>query len=360
VRRLVALFVLALIAATLYGLSGTSSGLIVNHQSLSSRDFLSELNAIENNQTLQCYIYVLDPTTYTKGAGGDSIEAKGAATWANLRVEGLAINQFVTEQLKYHPDAAQLTAAKSSLESEMTEEATENSVTCPGTPATALAEMPSEMRTSEIEAQATSLYLVGRVKDTIPLTTASAKSYYTAHQADYDTLCVSVAVVPLANVSAFEASQAAGLSVAALAKKYSEDPTASKGGAYGCYRPSSTYYDGVRADVAGLALNTVTTKPSEISDNGSEAALFVAVTKRTVTPFTTAESAVLSDLRNLNATSASALKNDLLYRAAVHVDPAFGQWGLSSSEPSVLVPSKPAKGEVTSTKTLTAASATYK
>jgi hypothetical protein len=360
VRRLVALFVLALIGATLYGLSGSSSGLIVNHQLLSSRNFLSELNAIENNQTLQCYIYALDPTSYTKGAGGDSIEAKGAATWANLRVEGLAIDQFVTQQLKYHPSTTELTAAKASLESEMSEEATQNSVTCPGTPATALAEMPTEMRTSEIYAQATSLYLVGRVKDTIPLTTASAKSYYTAHQADYDTLCVSVAVVPLANVSAFEASQAAGMSVADLAKKYSEDSSASKGGAYGCYAPSSTYYEGVRSDVTGLALDTFTTKPSEVSDNGSEAALFVAVTKRTVTPFSTAETAVLTDLRNLNATSASALKNDLLYRAAVHVDPAFGLWGLSSSEPSVLVPSKPAKGDVISTKTLTTASVTYK
>jgi hypothetical protein len=360
VRRLVALFVLALVGATLYGLSGLSSGITVNHESVKSSDFLAELSAISHHDTLQCFIYVLDPTSYAKGAGGASVKAEGAATWANLRVEGLAINQYVTQQLKYHPDAAQLAAAKTSLESEMTEEATEHSVTCPGTAEEALAEMPAEMRTAEIEAQATSLYLVGRVKDSIPLTTSSAESYYAAHVSDYDNLCVSVAVVPLANVTAFETAETSGLSVAQLAKKYSEDPSASKGGAYGCYGPSSTYYDGVRSDVASLALNTFSTQPSEISFEGSEAALFVALTKRTVTPFSKAETAVLSDLRNLNASSASALKDDLLYRAAVHVDPAFGQWGVNSSGPSVLVPSKPAKGDVNQTKPLTAVSATYK
>ncbi|MFY9783412.1 MAG: hypothetical protein WAK12_07755 [Acidimicrobiales bacterium] len=359
-RRLVALFVLALVGAVLYGLSGSSSGIMVNHESVKSSDFLAELSAISHHDTLQCYIDVLDPTSYANGAGGASIEAKGAATWANLRVEGLAIDQYVTEQLKYHPDAAQLAAAKTSLESEMTEEATEHSATCPGTSAEALAQMPAEMRTAEIQAQATSLYLVSRVKSAIPLTASSMKSYYEAHVASYDTLCVSVAVVPLANVSAFEESASSGLSVAALAKKYSEDPSAAKGGAYGCFAPSSEYYDDVRSDVVSLALDTFSTSPSEINFDGSEAALFVAVTKRTVTPFAKAESAVLNDLRSLNASSVSAVKNDLLYRAAVHVDPAFGQWGVSSSGPSVLVPLKPAKSDVNETKPLTAASATYK
>jgi hypothetical protein len=359
VRRLVALFVLALIGATLYGLSGASSGLIVNNQSLDSHQFLSELDAISHNDTLQCYLYVLDPTSYAKGAGA-SIKAEGAAAWANLRVEGLAINEYVTQDLKFHPTVAQLAAAKASLESEMSEEASERSVTCPGTSAEAVAEMPAEMRTAEIEAQATSLYLVSKVKSSIPLTPSSIKRYYEAHVTDYDTLCVSVAVVPLANASAFEEAEASGLSVSALAKKYSEDASASKGGAYGCYSPSSSYYVDVRSDVASLKLNTFSTEPSEISFDGSEAALFVAVTSRTVTPYSKAESTVLADLRTLNASTAGAIKNDLLARAAVHVDPAFGQWGVNSSGPSVLVPATPLKANVNSTKTLTAASATYK
>jgi hypothetical protein len=360
VRRLVALFVLALVGATLYGLSGMSSGLVVNHESLSSRTFLSEINAIVHNDTLQCYVYALDPTSYAKGAGGDSMKAEGAAAWANLRVEGFAINQYVTQTLKYHPDAAQLAAAKVSLESEMTQEASERSVTCPGTSATALAEMPAEMRTAEIEAQATSLYLVGRVKNSIPLTTKSMESYYSAHVADYDTLCISVAVVPLANATAFEQAETSGLSVATLAKKYSEDSNASKGGALGCYAPSSKYYSGVRSDVESLALNTFSTTPSEIQLSTGDADLFVAVTSRTTTPFAKAEPAVLADLQSLNASTAGELKDNLLYRAAIHVDPAFGIWGISSAGPDVFAPTVPSKGDVNSTKALTTASVTYK
>jgi hypothetical protein len=359
VRRLVALFVLALIGATLYGVLGGSSGLIVNNESVSSHDFLSELNAISHNDTLQCYLYALDPTSYGKGAGA-SIKAAGATTWANLRVEGLVIDQYVTHDLKYHPDAAELASAKASFVSELTEEAKERSITCPGTSSAALAAMPAEMRSSEIEAQAASLYLVSRVKDTIPLTTASAEAYYRENIKNYETLCVAVAVVPLANVSAFEQSASAGMSVADLAAKYSEDTSTPKDGAYGCYAPSSSYYVSVRADTEGVQLNTFSTKPSEIDFEGSEAALFVAVTKRTITPFSQAESAVLSDLRTLNASSASTVKNDLLARAAVHVDPAFGQWGVSSSGPGVLDSGTPAKGTVKSTKRLTSASTTYK
>lgn len=359
-RRLVALFVLALVGATLYGLSGMSSGLVVNHTSLSSHDFLSEINAIEHNDTLQCYVYVLDPTSYAKGAGGDSMKAAGAAAWANLRVEGFAIDQYVTQQLKYHPDAAQLVVAKASLESEMTQQASARTVTCPGTSATALAEMPTEMRNAEIEAQATSLYLVGRVKNSIPLTTASMQNYYAAHVTDYDTLCVSVAVVPLANATAFEQAETSGLSVAALAKKYSEDPSASKGGALGCYAPSSKYYASVRSDVASLALNTFSTTPSEIQLSSGDADLFVAVTSRTTTPFAKAEPAVLADLQSLNADTAGELKDTLLARAAVHVDPAFGLWGVSSAGPGVFAPTTPPKSDVTSTKALTSASVTYK
>lgn len=337
-----------------------SSGLVVNHTSLSSHDFLSEINAIEHNDTLQCYVYVLDPTSYAKGAGGDSMKAAGAAAWANLRVEGFAIDQYVTQQLKYHPDAAQLVVAKASLESEMTQQASARTVTCPGTSATALAEMPTEMRNAEIEAQATSLYLVGRVKNSIPLTTASMQNYYAAHVTDYDTLCVSVAVVPLANATAFEQAETSGLSVAALAKKYSEDPSASKGGALGCYAPSSKYYASVRSDVASLALNTFSTTPSEIQLSSGDADLFVAVTSRTTTPFAKAEPAVLADLQSLNADTAGELKDTLLARAAVHVDPAFGLWGVSSAGPGVFAPTTPPKSDVTSTKALTSASVTYK
>jgi hypothetical protein len=355
------LFVIALLGAALYGLSSSSSGVSVNHESVSGPTLRTELAAISHNDSLQCFITALDPTNYGPGAGGYSIKASGAAGWANLRVEGLAINQYVESTYHYYPNAAALASAKASLESEMTEEAKANSLTCPGTPADALAEMPAEMRTAEIQSQATSQYLVDKVKDAIPLTATAIRQYYNEHVADYDTLCVSIALVSPSNVAAFDTSQAAGMSVAALAKKYSEDPSSAKGGAYGCYGPTSTSYTGVRADVGTEGLDGFSTTPHYIDYNGSEYALYVAVTKRTVTPYQQAADAVLSDLQSLNAQLASNEKNHLLEVAAVYVDPAFGQWGVGTTGPEVFATTAPAKGTVSGASRLSAAkTTTYK
>ncbi|MGH3733787.1 MAG: hypothetical protein ACRDVC_10545 [Acidimicrobiales bacterium] len=358
-RRLVALFVIALVGAAAYGISGSSSGVSVDHQGVSSYTLSAELSAISHNNTLACYISALDPTSYVSGTGADSLKASAAAVWANLRVEGLAINQYVTATLKYHPNVTQLAAAKLSLESELTEQAANGSTKCPGTSAEALAEMPVEMRTSEIQDQATSLYLVKKVRATIPLTVVSMKNYYRAHVSDYDTLCVSIALVLPDSVAAFDKGEAAGDSVATLAKDYSQDPSSAKGGAYGCFSPSSQSYTGVRADVADGALNTFPTTPQYIDYNGSEYGLFVAATKRIVTPYATAAETVLSDLQNLNAQAADKVKNTLLYESAVYVDPSFGRWGLNTTGLEVFAPSVPATGNVTGAPKLTSGAAHY-
>ncbi len=360
-RRLVALFVIALIGAGIYGLSGSSSGITVNNTSISGVTFRSELSAISHDNTLQCFITALEPTNYAPGAGGYSIMAAGAAAWANLRVEGLAIDQYVTRVLKYRPTTSELAQAKSSLEGEMTQQASANSLTCPGTSSAALAAMPKEMRTAEIEAQATSLYLVSKLKKAVPLTTASMRSYYAAHTSNYDTLCVSIALVLPADISAFAKSQSAGQSMVSLVMEYSKDPSAATGGTYGCYPPSSASYASVRADVTSLALDTFPATPQVISYNGATYGLYVAVTKRTVTPYSKAAALVLSDLRTVNASSANKVKNSLLFAAAVHVDPAFGRWGLNTTGPQVFAPATPLKGDVIGpTKLSASGSSTYK
>ena len=195
-RRLVALFVVALVGAALYGLSGASSGVSVNHDTVSGSTLDSELAAISHNNSLQCYLTALDPNNFAPGAGGYSIKAAGAAAWANLRVEGLAIDQYVTTTYHYHPSAAALASAKVSLvnelqSAEVATQSTSNPLKCPGTSADAVAEMPSEMRTAEIQSQATSQYLVNKIKTAIPLTASAMKKYYNQHVSDYDTLvCV--------------------------------------------------------------------------------------------------------------------------------------------------------------------------
>jgi hypothetical protein len=331
-----------------------------NHQGVSSYTLNAELSAMSHDANLACYISSLDPTSYAPGAGSDSVKSSAAAIWANLRVEGLAINQYVTTTLKYHPDTAELAAAKTSLEDEMTQEAANGTTKCTSSAAEAVAAMPAEMRTSEIEDQASSLYLVKKLNETVPLTEASMKSYYKSHVTDYDTLCVSIALVTPAEVPTFETAQAAGASVATLAKKYSQDPTsAKKGGAYGCYSPSSQFYTSVRADVAGASFDAFPATPQYTDQSGVEYALFVAVTKRSRTSYTVAASTVLSDLQNANAEAADKVKNSLLYAAAVHVDPSFGQWGLNTTGPEVFAPTAPSKTNVSGAGTLISGASTY-
>ena len=358
-RRLVALLVVALLGATLFGLSGTATGLRVNDWQLSPNDFRAELHAITTNLTLQCYITALAPVSYAKGAGANTMVATGSASWANLRIEGEAIDQFVKKNYHFSPSAAQLASAQSSLEAELTQSASSRSYNCPGTSAEALAAMPAEMRTSQIEAQAASLYLLTKLDGTIPLNEASLKAYYEAHASDYDTLCISIALVSPTQLSAFEAAQKAGATVEELAKQFSSDASGKTGGAYGCYSPSSSSYSSIRSDVAGRPLNTFPTTPQFISYNGGTYALYVAVTKRTPTPYDKASTAVLADVESLNATTANTAKERILYRAAIAVDPAFGRWGLNTTGPTVFTlatPPKAAAGDSNVVKTLTSAS----
>jgi len=293
--------------------------------------------------------------------------AGGAAAWANLRVEGIAINEYAAKNLKFHPDAATLAKAQTSLEGELSAAATSasqsgQSATCTGTSAQALAEMPNEMRNFEIDSQAASLDLVAKLNTTIPLTLTSMKQYFSAHLSNYDTICVSVALVAPTQVTAFNAAQAQGMSVAELAKKFSSDPTASKGGAYGCYAPGTSSFSAVRSDTISTALNTFPKTPQYINDNGSEAALFVAPTKRTPTTFATAESTVLSDVESANASNANTEKAQILYYSAIAIDPSFGRWGISSSGPTVFAPATPSSTVVgpTTVSALSGRAASYK
>lgn len=357
-RRLVILLVLALIGATAFGLTGVSSGVSVNGTSISNAALRSELSVVAATPIVQCYLEGLGAVNYAKGGGGSSIVETGAAAWTNLRIEGVAIDEYVTSHFKFHATAADLATAKSSLEGELTQAATTESLTCPGTSTQALAAMSSSMRNALIEGQAASLYLVSKLNSTIPLTVASMKAYYASHTSSYDTLCISLALVPTTQVTAFAKAQAAGASVATLAKSYSVDASGAKGGAYGCYSPTSTEYSSVRNDVGTTKLNTFPTTPSYITSNGTEYALYVAATSRTTTPYAKAAAAVLSDIESANASAANVVKENILYEAAIAVDPAFGRWGLNTSGPGVFVSAVPSTSDVNAATVLTTANAT--
>ena len=345
---------MAFVGAASYGV-WSSSSVKVDASTVSASTFNGELAAITSSTPLQCFLTALAPASYSPGAGAASVAASGAAAWANLRIEGIALENYVARHFHYVATSHDLAQAKDSLLGEMTQAAANDRLSCPGSSGDALAAMTPEMRAAEIKAQAYSVFLLTKMNSTIPLTAANVKAYYKAHVADYDTLCVSVAVVPTTSVAAFAHDQAAGMSVADLARKYSLDASKVKGGAYGCYPPTSSSYATVRADVASTPLNTFPTSPRAIQSNGVTYALYVAATKRSTTPLAEAQSAVVADIQSLNASSANTLKETILFRAAIKVDPALGRWGLTSSGPMVVAPATPPAADVNSTSLLVTA-----
>lgn len=360
-RRLIALLVVALLGAATYGLAGNSSAVAVSGTGVTNSSFANELRVISTTPLLQCYLQALGGQALAPGAGASTVTSASAAEWANMRVQGLAITQYVKRYFHYTPDATALTQATSSLEGEMTSAATSAGLSCPGTSVQALAAMPVEMRNAEIRDQATSTYYVSRLNGTIPVTLASIKTYYDSHVAQYDTLCVSIALVAPASLSAFTAAQAKGETVAQLAKQFSSDPSGAKGGAYGCYPPSNSSFASVRSDITGTKLNTFPKKYQVINYNGGQYALYVAPTSVTATPFAQAASAVLSDVQTLNASNAKTHEQNVLYLSAVSINPAFGQWGLGTAGPTVFAVSLPKPANVSAASILrTASTAPYK
>lgn len=358
-RRVLLLLVLAVVGAGWYGWSGSSVALAVNGTSVSESQFRAELQSFQANPGLFCFMSSLAGTALAKsGAGNDTVTVASETAWANLRVEGIAIDQYVRIALKHSPTAAELAAATTSLEGELAQAAAQTSNRCPGTSAQALAEMPGEMRAAQIEDQASSMFLVSKLNATIPLTPSAITAYFRSHRARYDTICVSVAVVSPSNVSAFAAAQQQGLSVATLAQRFSVDTSASKGGAYGCYSPASSSYASVRNDIGTTPVGHFPSTPLSISYNGGTDALFVAATSKAPSTLAQAQGAVITDIQASNATAANSVKSSILYAAAVALDPAYGRWGLGASGPSIFAPGLPAESGPAATSQLTTAATT--
>ncbi|HEV2427675.1 MAG TPA: hypothetical protein VGS61_05605 [Acidimicrobiales bacterium] len=369
-RRLIALLVVAGVGAGIYGVSGASSGLRVGSTGVSAATMRAELTVIGDHRTAECYLTALARQQFSPGSGGGTVSASGAAAWTGLRVQGLVIEQYVDAAFHFHPTASMLAAAQASLESDMSQAlaavsaAAHTQYSCGGSPATALADLTPAMRASLVGSQAASLELESHIKGTIRTTTAGLEQYYLAHPTQYDTVCVSAAVVEPSNVSAFVAMEKTGASISALVAKYSIDvQSAAVHGALGCYAPSNSVYANVRADLVNTTPGKFSASPIQITygASGGVAALFLTTTKITATPFASAEPRVLADVTSIDTTATNSAKESILYHAHVSVDPSLGRWGLSTSGPGVFAPGTPAKSDVPGASILAGTSgATYR
>ena len=343
-RRVLLLLFVALVTAGLYGAHARSSAITADGATVSAPALTAEISAIAHTPVLQCYLGAIAQNGFVSGAGADTVSQSATAAWTNLRVEGLVIGSYVRHRYKYVPSNAALSQATTAFEDEMTAAAHQYSLTCPGTAVQALAAMPAELRRAEILDQANSLYLLSQLKSTVPLTLTSMKKYYNEHLSSFRSTCVALALVPRAKVPAFTAAMHRGESVAALARQFSADASAKKGGAYGCYTATSSSYSAVEHDIKGVALHHYS---SEISYDGGLYGLYVAPTSISLASFSSVAPTIVNDIRSANATVANKVTQALLYYSAVSVDPSLGLWSQTSSAVGVSALLAPSTTEVT-------------
>ena len=150
--------------------------------------------------------------------------------------------------------------------------------------------------------------------------------------------------------------------MAALAKKYSVDSSAPRGGTYGCFAPTSTAYASVRNDIGTTPVGHFPSSPLSYTPTagGTTYGLYVGATSRKAATLVQAEVHVITDIQTANATAASAVRSGILYTAAVAVNPDYGRWGLASTGAKVFAPGLPTQtGPATSSQLTTASTTPY-
>jgi hypothetical protein len=167
--------------------------------------------------------------------------------------------------------------------------------------------------------------------------TADLENYYRAHQAEFDTACISAAVFSSESAAQDAQAQVAfGTPFATVASNTSS----SGGGAQGCHvltELESALPSG--ADLTGLATGAVS---DPINDNGTY--LLLQITSRTPTPYGKAKADVSNAVQVAgSAATQKALTSDER-RSSVSVNPQYGVWVPVNA--SVLTPLAPDPADV--------------
>jgi len=291
VRRLVVLIVLALLGAGLYGWTSSTSAVSVAGSQVSDSTFLAELSAISSTPALQCYLDALSHTVVGPGAGAATASASSAATWANLRIEGISVANYVSTTFHYIPTRRR-SPSQDSLEAELTEAASSAQYSCPGTSARPSRRCPRDAQradpwTSDVDVLGEQAEHHDSAHARVAQDVLQGSRLSVRHD------CISIALVAPAQVSAFSAAEAKGESVAALAKQFSSDASAKKAVPTGASRPRARPLTAC-APTWDRETRHFRLHAQYVSQSGSEFALFVAPTRRPRQPFDNAASAVLS------------------------------------------------------------------
>jgi hypothetical protein len=339
-RRVVFVLIVALVGAGFAGRLVGANAVRAGSFSLPSSQYRAQLDVLAHAPNYTCYLQSqLGGVIATNG----QVSPSGSSEWLKVQVEALAFESLLTIKYHWHPGVAQLATARTGLLNDFTQsEATVTSstgATCATSATAAFSLLPHWFQQREVLRNAASIELLKRLGTVTALTPAGAASFYAAHRSAYDTVCVSIAYVPQAQFSAFEQARTSGLSVAALARQFSADPSAAKGGAAGCFAPGSSSFSAVRRFVLNEPLNQFSPRYQPQQTQNGVYVLYVAPTKRTPNSLTAVLSQVVSDIQRSNSSSAAFAERRFLQEAHVAIDPALGVW--SMAKVTVLTPRMP-------------------
>ena len=319
-RRLIATFVIAVLAALYVGYAIPSTGAAAAGHTVSLRDLSAEEAEISHNKILGCFI----AGTYgpiLRASTTSLVTNSAAVAWSAIRVEGLALEDYVSRTYHFQPRAADLTAAGEQLGTMLVNNATRSGLACASeNPATAMAQFSPRLRLVLENLQAATTQFNAHQAGSWSTSTAGLTAYYSAHAHNYETVCLSLALVADTQVPAFSADRAAGVSPVNLIKKYSQAASASSGGAYGCFPPASS----VPADTASVATGQFT-KAYPYAQGGMSYSIFFLVTSRQAAALSDVATVVYRDVFDYNNRASATFRATLVRDGNGRVNPHQGQ-----------------------------------
>jgi hypothetical protein len=201
------------------------------------------------------------------------------------------------------------------------------------TGATVLASMPASFIKSTVHFDAT-VSVLEEYFSGVGTSTADLQRYYSAHRANFDSACFTVAeYTSQSDAAAAKAKVTAGTPFGQVAA------AVAGGGPQGCDILYGIASQLPSANLYKLALNTVS---APIADGSSY--ILLEITSRTPTPFATARSEVEGAVQSAGATKTRSTLTASEKSAAVSVDPRYGRWVAPNAQ--VLTPMSPLVDDV--------------
>lgn len=319
-RRLIATFVISVLAALYVGYAIPPTGAAVANQKVSQRDLSAEELEIAHNKVLGCFIAgTYGPVLRT--ATNSLVTTSSAAAWSAIRVEGLALENYVATHYHFQPTTADLTFAGEQLGTMLVNNAERSGLACSSeNPATVMSLFSVHLRSVLENLQASTTQFNAHQSGAWPTSAAGLTAYYSAHSHNYETVCLSVALVANSQVAAFNADRASGLSAVSLIKKYSLAASAATGGAYGCFPPASS----VAADTANVATGQFT-QAYPYSQGGVGYSLYFLVTSRQSAPLSQVASVVYRDVFDYNNRLSATFRATLVREGNGQINSHLGQ-----------------------------------